>query len=73
LDDLNKERVRFNIEIIKLLTLLLITTGGGALALLVEGVDSLLKNSFAAAGMTVAIISGSMAIYVYKSTLKKLK
>lgn len=33
MDDLNKERIRFNIETVKLLTLLFITTGGGAIKL----------------------------------------
>ena len=40
LNDLDKERLKFNIEIIKLLTLLFITTGGGAMAIIAEGIDA---------------------------------
>ncbi len=73
LDDLDKERFKFNIEIIKLLTLLFITIGGGALALIAEGLDGISKWILIFGGVLFAISSGIMAIVVYKNTLKKLK
>jgi hypothetical protein len=73
LDDLNKEWIRFNGEIIKLLTLLFITTGGGGLALIVEGLDTPARLILGIAGTSAAFVSGALAIAVYKNTLKKLK
>jgi hypothetical protein len=73
LDDLNKERIKFNTEIIKLLTLLFITTGGGGLALIVDGLDTPTKQLFGIAGTTFAFGSGALAIAVYRNTLKKLR
>ncbi|MEX2233344.1 MAG: hypothetical protein WD824_14370 [Cyclobacteriaceae bacterium] len=73
MDDLNKERVKFNIEIIKLLILLFITAGGGALALIAEGLSGISKWILIFGGMMFAIISGVMALVIYKNTLKKLK
>jgi archaellum biogenesis protein FlaJ (TadC family) len=73
LDDLNKERLKFNIEIIKLLTLLFITTGGGSLALLSELLDGLSRWIFIFWGMLFSLLCGVMGIVVYKNTLKKIK
>jgi hypothetical protein len=73
LDDLNKERLKFNTEIIKLLTLLFITTGGGAIALIVEGFDGLSKKIFGIGGTLFALVSATLAIAVYINNLKKLK
>ena len=73
MDDLNKERIGFNIEIIKLLTLLFITTGGGSLALVAVGLDTLREEILAFWGMIFAFACGIMGIYMYKNTLKKLR
>ena len=73
LDDLNKERIKFNIEIIKLLTLLFITTGGGGLALLVEGSTSPSRWILGMTGALFAAGSGALAIFVYRNTVKKLQ
>lgn len=59
LDELNKERIKLNTEIVKLLTLLSITTGGGALALIVEGLDSAFEVILACVGTTFA---GTIAV-----------
>jgi hypothetical protein len=72
LDDLSKERIRFNIEIIKLLTLL-ITTGGGGLALMVKSAHSLPELILGVCGMFVAAACGILAIFLYKNTLRKLR
>jgi hypothetical protein len=73
LDDLSKERIKFNVKIIKLLTLVFITTAGGTLALVLNGLDSLLEMAFGLGEMVFAFTSGTLGIIFYKSTLKKLK
>lgn len=73
MDDLSKERIRFNIEIIKLLTLLLITTGGGGLALIINKVHSLPALILGVGGIFVAAACGLLAIFPSKNTSKKLK
>jgi hypothetical protein len=73
LNDLNKERIKFNTEIIKLLTLLFITSGGGGLALIAEGLGSITELIFGIAGIFFAIASGILAVFAYKNTLKKLR
>jgi hypothetical protein len=73
LDDLNKERIKFNTEIIKLLTVLFITTGGAALALVLEGLEAIFERILGIAGMVFSVTSGFLAIVLYKNTLRKLK
>ena len=73
MDDLNKERIRFNIEIIKLLTLLVITTGGVALALVLEGLDGMFETILGTMGLVSSVTSGFLAIAVYKNTIRKLR
>jgi drug/metabolite transporter (DMT)-like permease len=72
-DDLNKERIKFNVEIIKLLTLLFITTGGGGIALIVKGGRSVTELILGVAGMFFAAVVAAMGIFLYKNTLRKLK
>ena len=57
---------------IKLLTLLFITTGGGGLALIAEGHDTRIEWILGALGTCFALGSAILAIAVYKNTLKKL-
>ena len=73
LDEIDKERIRFNIEIIKLLTLLFITTGGGGLALIVEGFASRTRWILGLTGTAFAAGSGTMAVLIYKNTVRKLR
>jgi len=73
LDDLDKERIKFDTEIIKLLTLLFITTGGGGVALIVEGLTSPTRLVFGITGALFAAGSGTMAIFTYRSTVKKFE
>ena len=72
MDDLNKERIKFNTEIIKLLTLLFITTGGGGLALIAQGADTLTEWILGIGGVFFATGSGILALFCYKNTLRKL-
>lgn len=73
LDDVEKERIKFNTELIKLLTLLFITTGGGGLAIAVEGIEPGTKLTLVVAGMFFSLTCGVLAIFVFWSTKKKLK
>ncbi len=73
MDDLNKERIRFNIETVKLLTLLFITTGGGAMALILGQVQSIAEKIFGFGGLLFAAVSGAGGIIIYRNTLKKLR
>jgi hypothetical protein len=73
LDDLSRERIKFNIEIIKLLTLLFITTGGGGIALTVKDVHSRQELFLGVGGIFFAATSALLAIFLYKSTVRKLK
>ncbi len=73
MDDLDKERLKFSIEIIKLLTLLFITIGGGAMAIIAEGINAARESILVFWGMLFAIGSGILGIVVYKNTLDKLK
>ena len=75
MDDLRKERIKFNVEIIKLLTVLVIATGGGALALLTDRgtVGLTLRWTLIYSGMLVAAVSADLAIAVYRNILKKLR
>jgi hypothetical protein len=69
-EDKVKESIKFNIEAIKLLTLLFITTGGGAVSLIAGGVPFARHVILAAAGMMFSITSGILAIFVYRNTKK---
>lgn len=73
MDDRSKEQIKFKVEIIKLLALLFITTGGGGIALIVKGGRSLTELILGVAGMFFAAIVAAMAIFLYKNTLRKLK
>lgn len=73
LDELNKERIKFNIEIIKLLTLLFLTTGGAGLALVIEEPGNTSKRILGLAGVCFAVTCGILALFTYKNTLRKLK
>ena len=73
MNDLDKERIKFNTETIKLLTLLFITTGGGGLALVVQGLTSPARLILAVTGTFFAVGSGVIAMLIFKSTVKKLQ
>jgi hypothetical protein len=53
--DQQKEQIRFNTEMIKLLAVLLFGTGGGSITLIVDGVNSGKKVIFTAVGIIMAI------------------
>jgi len=72
LTDQQKEQIRFNTEMIKLLAVLLFGTGGGAITLIVDGVNSGRKVIFTAAGMIMAVICFIMIYIRYGITQKMI-
>jgi hypothetical protein len=71
LTDQQKEQIRFNTEMIKLLAVMLVGTGGGSITLLVEGVNSGKKVIFTAAGMIMAIAC-FILIYIRYGVTQKI-
>jgi hypothetical protein len=71
--DEDKERIRFNTELIKLLMVLLLATGGGAVSLILQGMTHGKHVILTAAGMIIAITTGIMAYRVYRYTRKLIK
>ncbi len=54
--DRTKEQIKFNTEIIKLIVLLMVATGGGALSLIIGGFSHGARDAIlAAGGMIIAI------------------
>ena len=73
LTDQQKEQIRFNTEMIKLLAVLLFGTGGGAITLMVDGVNSGRKVLFTAGGMIVAIFCLILIYGRYSVTQKMIR
>ncbi|WP_073140964.1 hypothetical protein [Chryseolinea serpens] len=73
MDEKVKERIKFNTEITKLLVLLFITTGGGALSLIADGIDAVTEAILAFGGMAFGITAGILGLKVYSNTEKLLK
>jgi hypothetical protein len=73
LKDEVKERIKFNIEIIKVLILLFVASGGGAISLVLDGLPRGRHVVLAAGGMIFALTSGVFAWKVYIRTIKLLK
>ena len=56
LTDRNKEQIKFNTEIVKLIVVLMIATGGGAISLILEGFSHGARDVIlAVGGMIIAI------------------
>ncbi len=54
--DQTKEQIKFNTEILKLIVLLMVATGGGALSLIIDGFSHGARDVIlAAAGMIIAV------------------
>lgn len=68
----DKERVKFNTEIIKLLVLMFLATGGGTVSLILN-FKSATHGVLAAFGMLISLICGILAIFVFRQTEKLLK
>lgn len=71
--DQTKERIKFNTEIIKLLVLLFIGSGGGAISLLLQGVTMGRQVVIIAGGMIVAMATGIFAFVRYRNTEKLIR
>ena len=63
-----KEQIKFNTEILKLVVVLMIATGGGALSLILEGFDKARDVILAAGGMIIAITCLIITYIRYKIT-----
>lgn len=71
--DEDKERIRFNTELIKLLIMLFLATGGGAISLILHELPRGKHMILAASGMMFAIASGIMTYRVYYRTKRLMK
>jgi hypothetical protein len=71
--DETKERIKFNTEIIKLLFLLFMASGGGAISLLLQGVTLGKQVVIIAGGMIVAVATGIFAFVRFRNTEKLIK
>jgi hypothetical protein len=71
--DQTKERIKFNTEIIKLLVLLFIGSGGGVIFLLLQGVTMGRQVVIIAGGMIVAMATGIFAFVRYRNTEKLIR
>ena len=71
LTDQQKEQIRFNTEMIKLLGVLLFGTGGGAITLIVDGLNSGRKVFFTAGGM-ITVVFCLILIYGRYSVTQKI-
>lgn len=56
LSDQTKEQIKFNTEIIKLIFVLFLTTGGGVITLVINEIDTGAEIFFTAGGMIIAVI-----------------
>lgn len=53
--DRTKEQIKFNTEMLKLIVVLMVATGGGALSLIIDGLTQARDVILAAAGMIIAV------------------
>ena len=63
-----KEQIKFNTEIIKLIVVLMIATGGGAFSLILTGLTHARDVILAAGGMIMAVICWVITFIRYKIT-----
>jgi hypothetical protein len=63
-----KEQIKFNTEIIKLIVVFLIATGGGAISLILSGLERGRDVVLAAAGMIIAVVCIIITYVRYKTT-----
>lgn len=73
MSDKQKEQIRFNIEIMKLLAVLLLGAGGGSIALVIEGIHTGKDAFFIAAGMILSVVCIRGIYNLYHETLKLIK
>jgi hypothetical protein len=72
MDEKVKERIKFNVEVIKILALLFVATGGGAVSLIIAEKFKASYAILAVAGMLFAFCLGILAISDYNQTKKLL-
>ena len=70
--DENKERIKFNVEIIKIAVLFFMASAGGAISIILQGVPMARHVVISVAGMIVAVATGIFAWKTYRETDKLL-
>jgi hypothetical protein len=71
--DETKERIKFNTEIIKILMIVFVASGGGVISLILSDLPNGKDVIITAAGMIMAITSGILVLSLYRETLKLFK
>jgi hypothetical protein len=66
--DQTREQIKFDTEVIKLIVVLMVATGGGALALIGKGIDSAREAILVAGGMIISITCVIITYVRYKIT-----
>jgi hypothetical protein len=65
-----KEEIRFNTEILKVLSLFFITTAGGVSSLIIGGLNNGAKVVITAFGMIFVVVIGILGLVIYTNTKK---
>jgi hypothetical protein len=73
LTDQQKEQIRFNTEVLKLLAILLLGAGSGVISLIIDGVDTGREVIFTAGGMIVDVICIRIMYARYHAIQKMMK
>jgi hypothetical protein len=73
LTDQQKEQIRFNTEVIKLLAILLLGAGSGVISLIIDGVDTGREVIFTAGGMIVNVVCIRTIYTRYHAIQKMIK
>jgi hypothetical protein len=71
--DETKERIKFNTEILKVLMVVFVASGGGVISLILSDLPNGKDVVITAAGMIMAITSGILVWNLYRETLKLFK
>lgn len=66
------ERIRFNTELLKLLSLLLVATATGVISLILGGIESSLQFIVTLIGLWVLVGFGILIIFVYRKVVRLL-
>jgi hypothetical protein len=71
--DKDREIIRFNTEIIKLLTFLFTATGGGVTTLIISGISTAREAIITAFGMVFVLVIGILGLVWYRNTKNLLR
>jgi len=73
LSDQDKEQIKFNTEIIKVLVLVFLATGGGAISLILQRIPGSTDAVFSVLGMIVAFTVGIAGFAIFRNTQKLIE